>query len=112
MNNNELLKVVTPLLKREFIVNETMLLLNSNGLKLWSWGISKRMNFQDKGLLLKVSGNHHKGLVLITLDFNDTYTVDIISNKGVILETFNMIYFDQLFDVIDKRIEYIKDYVD
>ena len=110
MTNKELLSVVKPLLKREFIVNETMLLLNSYGLKLWSWGISKRINFENKGLLLKVSGNHHKGLVLITLDYNDTYCVDIISNKGEILETFDMVYFDQLFDVIDRRIELINEY--
>jgi hypothetical protein len=110
MTKNELFEVVNPLVKMEFNVNETLTLLVSNGFKYWSWGVSQKINYRNKGLLLKVSGHHHKGLVLITLDWSDTYSVHIISNKGVIQDTFEGVYFDNLFDVIDNRIEFIEKY--
>jgi hypothetical protein len=106
----ELSKVVYPLHKMEFNVNETMSLLTRYGFKFWSWGVSKRMSFENKSLCLKVSGHHHKGWVVITLDWLHTYIVYIISNKGEILDTYDMVYFDELFDIIDKRIEFIEKY--
>jgi hypothetical protein len=41
----------------------------------------------------------------VSLDFNDTYTVDIINFEGTILNTYEMIYFDKLTEIIDDRIE-------
>ena len=106
----ELSKVVYPLCRREFNVNETLRLLKMYGFKFLSWGVSKKISFDEKCLCLKVSGRHHKGWVVITLDWLDTYIVNIVSNKGEILDTYEMVYFDELFDTIDKRIEYIKEY--
>jgi hypothetical protein len=44
------------------------------------------------------------------LAFDDTYSVHIISTHGNIKQTFDMVYFDTLTEIIDNRIEKIKDY--
>lgn len=110
MTNKTILEVCFPLLEREFSLTETMSVLSYNKSIYWSWGVSKRMNLNDRGLLLDVSGNHHKGSVLITLGWDDTYNVHIINNRGKILNEYKGIYFDVLTEVIDNRIERIKEY--
>ena len=112
MNIKEQLNELTSTLgEREFNLSDTMKVLSYNINTYWSWGVSQRVNFQNKGLGLKVSGHHHKGWVLITLSYMDTYSVHIVSNKGEVLETIDEVYFDMLVDIIDRRIERIKDYV-
>ena len=110
MTNKTIIEVCFPLLEREFSLTETMQVLSYNKSVYWSWGVSKKINLNDKGLLLKVSGNHHKGSVLITLAWDDTYCVYIISNKGKILNEYKDVYFDVLTELIDNRIERIKEY--
>jgi hypothetical protein len=106
---------VVELGKRDFNPDGTLSVLKSNMSIFWSWGVSKLFRVQNKeeryvGLLLKVSGHHHKGWVLITLSWDDTYTVHIINNVGRVLDTFETVYFDDLVEVIDNRIEKIEDY--
>ena len=96
--------------KREFNVKETLLLLNSGKMVYWSWGVSKAYNVDNKALVLKVNGHHHKGYVVITLDYDDTYCVDIVSTRGNVKTTFTDIYFEDLVNVIDNRIERIAEY--
>ena len=110
MDKFTMFQVVPPLLEREFSVGETMSVLTHNRNIFFSWGVTKVHNFNDKGLLMKVSGHHHKGWVLVTLGWNDTYTVHIISNKGVIKDKYEEVYFDVLTEIIDNRIERIKEY--
>lgn len=110
MTNKTITEVCFPLMEREFNVNETMKVLTHNSSIFWSWGVSKRLNINDKGLLLDVSGHHHKGSVLITLSWNDTYSVYILNNRGKILNEYKEVYFDVLTEVIDNRIERIKEY--
>lgn len=110
MTNKTITEVCFPLMEREFNVNETMEVLTHNSSIFWSWGVSKRLNINDKGLLLDVSGHHHKGSVLITLSWNDTYSVYILNNRGKILNEYKEVYFDVLTEVIDNRIERIKEY--
>ena len=93
------------LCKREFNTLETIQLLKNKIEIFWSWGVSGLLNYNNKGLLFTVNGRYHKGYVFISLDFNDTYTVDIIDLKGNILNTYEMIYFDMLTETIDNRIE-------
>jgi hypothetical protein len=57
-----------------------------------------------------VRGNHHKGYVFITLNWTDTYIVYIINIRGNILNKYEMVYFDDLVEIIDNRIEKVKDY--
>ena len=110
MTNKRIIEVCFPLLERDFNLTETMTLLSLNPSIYWSWGVSKRTNLNNKGLLMEVSGNHHKGSVLITLGWDDTYNVYIINNRGRVLNEYKGIYFDVLVEVIDNRIERIKEY--
>ena len=110
LNQNQLYRIVEPLLEREFDMNETLTILTHDTMKYWSWGVSKKINYLNKGLLMKVSGNHHKGFVFITLGWEDLYKVYIISNKGEIEDKYDGIFFDQLTELIDDRIERIKQY--
>lgn len=112
MNIKEQMNELTNTLgEREFNPNQTMGVLSYNVNTYWSWGVSQKVNFQNKGLGLKVSGHHHKGWVLITLSYMDTYSVHIVSNKGEVLQTYDDVYVDMLVDIIDNRIERIKEYV-
>ena len=106
----EFLNVCKSLVQREFNPKETANLLTSYGFKFWSWGCSKMSNFINKGLLLKVSGHHHKGYVFITLNWMDVYDVHLITTRGRIKETIKDVYFENLFDVIDTKIERIPEY--
>jgi hypothetical protein len=111
MTNKKIFEVCVPLLEREFNLTETMSVLTHNQNIYWSWGVNQKMNIDNKGLLLNVNGHHHKGSVLITLSWNDTYSVYIINNRGRILNEYKEVYFDVLTEVIDNRIERIKEYV-
>lgn len=90
--------------------NYILQILKTQQLKLWSWGVPKFIDMEGRGLFFKVSGNHHKGWVLITLSYDDTFTVRYISNKGEVVDTNEMVYFDDLVDIIDERIEKIPSY--
>lgn len=110
MTNEKIFEVCFPLLERDFNLKETMEVLTYNRNIYFSWGVSKRQNLNDKGLLLNVNGHHHKGSVLITLGWDDTYCVYIINNRGKILNEYKEVYFDILTELIDNRIERIKEY--
>jgi hypothetical protein len=99
-----------PLLKREFDVKEILVFLQRYNFRFWSWGSKNFSNVMDKGLLFKVNGHHHKGYILITLDWSDTFDVHIINTRGKVLDTYTEVYIDRLFETIDNRIEKIKEY--
>ena len=89
-----------------FNVSETMSQLKAGGmLKLMSWGFKNPTNFENKGFLFRVSGLKHKGYVLITLAFDDTYTVHLLNLKCEVIKTMEMVYCDELTYKIDEAIE-------
>ena len=98
------------LCERPFNVNETKQILKMSARIVLSWGISKSYGLEGKGLMLKVNGNHHKGWVLITLGWEDLYKVYIVNNNGRVLDKYEGIYFDQLVETIDNRIEKLDSY--
>jgi hypothetical protein len=111
----ELYNQLRELGKRPFNLDETLLVLRSNRPIFWSWGVSKLLKVESQkqeeiGLVMKVNGHHHKSWVLITLSWDDTYTIHIINNVGRVLNIYENIYFDQLVEVIDNRIEKIPNY--
>ena len=83
-----------------------------------SWGIETVFSHPQgeqlcKGMGFHVNGHHHKGWVVITLNFMDTYDVHYVSESGdEIVETQTDLYFDQIGEVIDRRIEWIEDYIE
>mgnify|MGYP001544807622 FL=1 len=97
--------------ERLFDVTETIRLLTSYGYKYFSWGCSKAFQYKSKGLLLRVNGMHLKGYVWIYLGYDDTYGVEYYDLKGnKVFESDKTIYFDELFNTIDRKIEYIDAY--
>ncbi|MFZ9956954.1 MAG: hypothetical protein ACO3E1_12660 [Flavobacteriales bacterium] len=110
MTNETLFATISPKLQREFNPSETIQWLTYNPSIFMSWGVSKRINLNDKALLMKVSGNHHKGWVAITLAWDDTYSIYYINNNGTFKEEQHNVYCDMLRDVIDDKIEKITDY--
>jgi hypothetical protein len=86
---------------------EQLIMDNQRTVRFMSWGVSLRLNVNDKGLLLKVNGRHHKSYVFITLTSMDYYEVHIISNRGNVLKTYDMVDSMDLNEIIDNHIENI-----
>ena len=107
---NELKELARTKFEREFNTNETLSVLKYNPPIFWSWGATEFTNFEDKALMFKVNGVHHKGYVLITLAYDDTYKVYIVSNKAEVLSEYTMVYFDDLTELIDDKIERVVEY--
>ena len=69
------------------------------------------LNETDKrhgGLQFRTSGYKHKGLVVINLMFNDTYTVETVKiRKGEVkvCDSYDNVYADQLIEVLDHMVE-------
>lgn len=96
--------------EREFNPNETLSLLNRYGYRFWSWGANGFKNIANKALFFKVQGHHHKGYVLITLNAADLYDVRLFTTTGKVKHTLTDLFFDQLFDAIDEKVERIAAY--
>lgn len=92
-------------LRDTFDVNETLKVLTHNRPIFWSWGVSSLTNISNKGLLFMVRGRYFTGKILIVLEFDDTYTVHLFDKNRGHLQQFDQVYFDDLVDVIDTRIE-------
>ena len=106
----EFYAMIKPFFEREFNPKETLQWLTANKMMYFSWGCHSLRSFDDKALAIKVSGHHHKGDIVITMGWDDTYTLTLINTVGTIKETFTNIYCDQLADFIDEKIERISAY--
>jgi hypothetical protein len=104
---NEVLKSVG---ERSFNPQETMQWLTMNRLWLMTWGARNFTRYEDKALFFNVSGHHHKGIVLITLAWDDTYTVRLLSTQWNEKAKFENVYCDELASLIDEKVERIEDY--
>ena len=96
-----------------FIVQETLDQLRYttlNKIKVMSWGAHKFKNLDDRGLLFEVNARRHKGFILITLHYTDTYNVYLISRTGKIKKEMNGVYCDELTERIDDAIEKVDAY--
>ena len=85
---------------------------------LWSWGATKFQAFNQNqikglgenlgGLIFFVRGMKHKGHVVVSLGYDDTYTVSIGHlKKGDIKPKKQVqgVYFEELPEIIDNLIE-------
>ena len=97
-------------IEREFNPAETMQWLKLNPIWLMSWGARNFTNYDNKALFFTVSGNHHKGIVLITLAWDDTYTVRLLSSQWNEKAKFENVYCDELAELIDEKVERINQY--
>lgn len=98
------------LLQREFNYEETLKVLKSPIQIYWTWGVERIIPVDETGLILKVNGHHHKDFVLITLGWNDTYTISLLDGEFNVLKSITDIYWDVLQFTVDREIEYIDSY--
>jgi hypothetical protein len=79
---------------------------------LMSWGFkSPRVIYN--GLSFFVNGFKHKGKVSIQYnEGQDLFDIHFADLNDEIIDTINMVYFDQLVEVIDERVEKTDDYND
>ena len=97
--------------EREFDPKETLQWLSRNRITRASWGFQKPTALKESGLMFKVNGHHHKGWVLITLAWNDTYTLRFFSTQfNEVKEKITDVYCDELQERVDIVIERIKEY--
>ena len=104
------LEVLKSASQRSFNPQETMQWLKINPIWLMSWGARNFTKFEDTALFFTVSGNLHKGIVLITLAWDDTYTVRLLSGQWNEKAKFENVYCDELAELIDNKIERINEY--
>ena len=95
---------------RVFDPNETIAQLRMDAIKFMCWGATAFTvdNMKKPRMLrFKVSGMKHKGHVYVFLNGADLYDVYLTTIKGKIVDTNGSmgLYFDQLTDWIDDRIE-------
>jgi hypothetical protein len=95
---------------REFNCNEIVDYFRMHTYLFWTWGATAFANYQNKALKFKVNGHLHKGHVYIVLNGADLFDVYITTTKGKIKETLNDVYIDQLFTLLDAKVEKIPQY--
>lgn len=95
--------------------NELLNLLKGDVFKFWSWGAENfTIDKKDDCRMFKmtVNGHHHKGHVYIFLNGLDLFDVYLTKKDGEIVQKTSEegLYFDQLVDWIDERVERIEAY--
>lgn len=100
---------------REMYIPDLMALLRSSGCVMMSWG-SHNFTIDKKNdtrmFRMNVQGHHHKGHVYIFLNGLDLFDVYLTSNRGTIKDRTDEqgLYFDQLVEWIDEKVERIPEY--
>jgi hypothetical protein len=93
---------------------ELLTLLRMNINMFWSWGARAFTIDNQKNcrmFRMRVSGHHHKGHVYIFVNGSDLFDVYLTTLQGTIKTIGTDLYFDQLAEWIDERVERIPDYV-
>lgn len=104
--------------QRSFNHKETFRVLKMNYMmRMACWGardfgVLKMDEFgETTAFWFRVSGRLHSGWVVITLDWNDTYTVRLVNNRWREVGISENVYVDELVETIDVMVERVKEYV-
>jgi len=97
--------VLDSLVQREFEPQQTMDVLANEPMVVMSWGARKFAQYKNKALFFRVSGRLHRGIVCITLAWDDTYTITLLNLKFEVKQTRTDVYFDELVNNIDHMVE-------
>lgn len=85
-------------------------ILLSQPIILMSWGFQSPQIIQN-GLSFFVNGFKHKGKVSIQYkEGQDLFNVYLMDENYKLVDTIPMVYFDQLVELIDERVEKTDDY--
>jgi hypothetical protein len=92
------------------MANYILSILNTNLGIVFSWGFNSPVKLVN-GLRFNVNGFKHKGKVAVKYDEGlDLFYVEILTFKNEVIETIEGVYFDQLVEVIDNRVELVENY--
>ena len=95
---------ITTIGQRNWNIDELFGHLRQNSIA-WCWGAKNWTKYKDLVLKFKVQGYLHKGYVYISLGWDDTFNIHIVSTHGNIKKEYTGIYIDNLIDVIDRAVE-------
>lgn len=77
---------------------------------MFSWGFNNHVKLEN-GLKFNVNGFKHKGKVAVKYNEGlDLFDVEILTFENEVIETIEGVYFDQLIEVIDNRVELVENY--
>lgn len=77
---------------------------------VWSWGAKNWAGINSKCLIFQVNGKLHEGLVVITLGWEDLYSIHLFDkNEDLIGIGKTGIYAEDLVWVVDRMVETIQD---
>lgn len=77
---------------------------------VFSWGFNSPVALEN-GLRFNVNGFKHKGKVAVLYNEGmDLFDVEILTPENELIETIERVYFDQLIEVIDNRVELVENY--
>lgn len=84
--------------------------------KIKEWDIDNRIGcvtdgedeYEDrpKVMFMKLNHRNYKDMICISLDWDDTYHVRFVNQQEEVTHEISFIYFDCLFDVIDRYINF------
>ena len=97
--------------KREMDVNLCLQQLTYKKFKSMCWGITKRANIENKGLLIKVNGMKFKEWILITLNGLDWYEIDFVKSNGTVVKHLGDVFCEDMCDLVDDYIERLDTYI-
>lgn len=98
------------LIERDFYFPELFKQLTHKKFKFFCWGVETFLvgldNKERAGIVrFRVSGLKFKGEVIITLAWNDTWTIRLVDETGEIVHTQTDVFADMLCDMVDDLIE-------
>ena len=102
-------------------IKSQLFMTQESAMKVWSWGAHKWIRKDEYTLAFKVNAHRFSGFISIKLNANDLYDISFFKNKtlkGLInnpmqscnFENINDVYFDQLVEIIDDKIEKLSSY--
>lgn len=108
---------------RDMNPNETYRLLTMYGAKYMSWGPEKFVCINRKGVELQkipkfctalkfwVNGYIHTGWVYMTVNGSDYYDAYLVNEDGTLKEKLEDMFLENVFDIMDAKIEKQRDYI-
>ncbi len=92
------------------MANYILSILATNLNVVFSWGFDNPLALES-GLRFAVNGFKHKGNVAVRYNEGmDLFDVEILTIENELIETIDGVYFDQLIEVIDNRVEMVENY--
>ena len=91
-------------------IKEIHRVVTSNRAISFSWGARSWTNVKNRGLAFRVSGFKHKGNVVVMLNHNDFFNVELVTIRGNSKQLVKDIYVGDLVDVIDGLVEKTDNY--